>query len=98
MASLPSLPKGTHFTKGPYPKKYTAHIPNGKGKVRKVSFGHQDYQQYRDSVPPSLGGGLWSNKNHLDPARRTNYRRRHGAQGYYRNPYTPAWFSYYFLW
>lgn len=65
----PALPKGTRFTYGPGNKKYTAILPSGK----KVSFGHRDYEHYKDSVPKSLGGGLWTKKNHLDKQRRANY-------------------------
>ena len=88
------LPAGIRFVKGPPGKKYTAILPNGKH----VHFGSADYQQYKDSVPKKLGGGLWSHKDHLDDKRRNSYRARHGAQGYYKIKYTPAWFSYYFLW
>jgi hypothetical protein len=88
------LPAGIRFVKGPLGKKYTAILPNGKH----VHFGSSSYQQYKDSVPKRLGGGLWSQKNHLDEQRRKSYRARHGAQGYYKIKYTPAWFSYYFLW
>lgn len=88
------LPKGTYFVRGPGYKKYTAHVPG----YNSVSFGDKRYEQFKDSVPKQLGGGLYSNKNHNDPKRRANYRRRHGAQGYYKKKYSPAWFSYYFLW
>ena len=96
----PSLPKGTRFKKGPAKKKYTAILPNGK----LVHFGHRDYQHYKDSVPTRLGGGLWSHKNHMDKSRRQNYRRRHGGMKCkdgtkcINKKYSPAWFSYYFLW
>lgn len=96
----PTLPKGTRFTYGPGNKKYTAILPSGK----KVSFGHRDYEHYKDSVPKSLGGGLWTKKNHLDKQRRANYRTRHGGlrckdgTQCITKKYTPAWFSYYFLW
>jgi hypothetical protein len=96
----PALPKGIKFQKGTGKKKYTAILPNGK----KVHFGHRDYQHYRDSVPKKLGGGKWSHKDHLDPKRRTNYRKRHGGMickdgvKCISKRYSPAWFSYYFLW
>lgn len=96
----PTLPNGIKFVKGPGKKKYTALLPNGK----KVHFGHRDYQQYKDSVPKRLGGGQWSHKDHRDPDRRKNYRKRHegmrckdGTKCITRK-YSPAWFSYYFLW
>lgn len=91
---VPALPEGIRFQKGPSGKKYTAILPSGK----RVHFGASDYEQYKDSVPKNLGGQLWSHKDHLDEKRRKSYRARHGAQGYYKIKYTPAWFSYYFLW
>ena len=45
----------------------------------KVHFGHQDYEQYRDSVPKIMGGGLWSHRDHQDSKSRKNYRSRNGA-------------------
>lgn len=91
---MPKLPPGTRFVKGPGFKKYTAIIPDHG----RVSFGDKRYQQFKDSVPKRLGGGLYSNKDHGDAKRRLNYRRRHGAQGYYKKPLTPAWFSWFYLW
>lgn len=101
----PHLPKGTRFVvprKGK--KKYTAILPRPKGKVERVSFGHRDYEQFKDQVPENLGGGRWSHKDHGDPERRRRYRRRHGAQMCkdgrlcVERRYSPAWFSYHFLW
>lgn len=92
--------QGIRFEKGPRCSKYTAILPDGK----RVNFGHKSYQQFKDSVPKSKGGGLWSHKDHGDPIRRDNYRQRHGSR---KNPqgklykdikYSPEWFSYYFLW
>ena len=94
------LQKGIIFKKGVGTKKYTAILPSGK----KVHFGHSDYEHYKDSVPKKLGGGIWSHKNHLDPQRRKNYRKRHGGMmckdgtKCISKRYSPAWFSYYFLW
>ncbi len=94
------LAKDVYFTRGPGYKKYTAHLPNG----RVVHFGDTRYEHYKDSVPKSLGGGIWSKANHLDPKRRKNYRKRHGAAVCKNGErcvdvrYSPAWFSYYFLW
>lgn len=94
------LSKNIQFIKGSGKHKYTAILPNGK----RVHFGHIDYEQYKDSVPISQGGGLWSHLDHLDSKRRKNYRIRHGAL-YCKNgqqctsiKYSPAWFSYYLLW
>lgn len=95
------------FTKGRYPYKYSAKITyakNGKKKTKTVNFGHQDYEQYMDSVPIELGGQKWKHKNHLDKERRRRYRSRHmgimskdGTRSY-KKIFTPSWFSYYFLW
>mgnify|MGYP001181122024 CR=1 FL=1 len=100
----PPLPKGTTFqVPSTGNKKYTAIIPLD-GKMRRVSFGHKEYQHYKDSVPASLGGQKWKHKNHMDAARRKNYRARHGALVCSNGvlciniKYSPAWFSYYFLW
>lgn len=99
-SALPKLPAGTRFQRGPGRYKYTAVLPSGK----RVNFGHRDYEQYRDRVPKRLGGGLWTHKNHGDAQRRANYRKRHSgvrqASGRraVTQPYTPAWFSYHFLW
>jgi hypothetical protein len=102
----PRLPKDTVFVvpeKGK--KKYTAIVPRDGGKTQiRVSFGHRDYQHYRDQVPVGMGGGKWSHKDHNDPQRRANYRKRHAGilsadgEPSYLKRYTPAWFSYYFLW
>lgn len=94
------LMKGIYFVPGPGYKKYTAILPDGK----KVHFGHRNYQHFKDSVPSELGGGIWSHKNHNDPARRKNYRTRHAGMvckdgtKCITKKYSPAWFSYYFLW
>lgn len=100
----PALPKGITFHVPPTgTKKYTATFSSG-GTIRRVSFGHRDYEHFRDAVPASLGGQRWKHKNHLDPARRKNYRQRHGAlmcsdgRPCIAKRYSPAWFSYYFLW
>ena len=103
---MPTLPKGIKFVKGTGTKKYTAIIPPNKTfpKGKRVSFGHKDYQHFKDSVPKSQGGGKWSHKDHGDKDRRKNYRKRHGAQKCkdgktcYKIKYSPSWFSYYFLW
>ena len=101
----PRLPQGTRFiVPRAGKKKYTAILPLPGGKSRRVSFGHRDYQQFKDQVPKAMGGGRWSRKDHGDRGRRTNYRRRHGAQKCgdgtlcIKRRYSPAWFSYYFLW
>jgi hypothetical protein len=96
----PSIPKVEYFKKGPRKYKYTAVMKDGS----KVNFGHKDYQHYKDQVPKKMGGGLWTHKNHGDSARRKNYRKRHGGMvckdgsKCITHKYSPAWFSYYFLW
>lgn len=82
------------FEVGPYPYKYTAILSNGK----KVSFGHQKYQQYHDKI------GYYKHLDHNDKKRRDSYRARHtkiklkdGSFAVNR-PYSPAWFSLHYLW
>jgi hypothetical protein len=81
-------------------KKYKAILPNGKS----VMFGARDYQQYKDSVPEAQGGGKWSHLDHKDEKRLKNYQARHGGvltkegKKAISVKYSPAWFSYYFLW
>lgn len=95
------LPKGIKFVvpKKGY-KKYTAILPNGK----RVSFGDRRYEHYKDQIPKNLGGKKWSQKDHKDKERRRNYRKRHGAlkckdgKKCISKKYSPAWFSYHFLW
>lgn len=82
------------FVKGPYPKKYTAILPDGK----RVHFGDRRYQHYKDTVPKRQGGKRWTHKDHLDPKRRKSYRARHGARDHHKKMHSPAWFSYHFLW
>lgn len=91
--------KGIKFEKGPRCSKYTAILPDGK----RVNFGHKGYEQYKDLVPKSQGGGLWSHKDHLDKERRDRYRTRHTRiskdGGLTKDKkYSPEWFSYYLLW
>lgn len=94
------LPAGIRFVEGKGKHKYTAILPNGK----RVSFGARGYQHYKDSVPKNKGGGIWSSENHLDEARRASYHARHGALRCKNGvrcievEYSPAWFSYHFLW
>lgn len=96
----PALPRGTRFVPGPGRYKYTAVLPSGK----RVHFGHRQYQHYRDAVPRSMGGGRYARLNHVDKARRRNYRARHAGvrtksgRRAYTVRYSPSWFSYHFLW
>ena len=45
-----------------------------------------------------MGGGLFTHLNHGDAARRKAFKARHGAQGHYKKQFSPAWFSWHFLW
>jgi len=89
-----------YFDIGPGRFKYTAVMRNGK----RVNFGSRDYQQYKDSVPRRLGGGQWSDKDHMDKDRRESYRRRHAGilnrdgKPAYKVKYSPSWFAYNYLW
>lgn len=96
------------FEKGSGKHKYKAVFKtpvNINGRMRKsVSFGHRDYQHYKDTVPKNLGGGKWSHKNHGDASRRAAYRARHGGVKTSKGKkavnvkYSPAWFSLKYLW
>ena len=93
------LSKKIRFIRAPYPKKYTAIMPDGS----RSSFGDRRYEQYKDSVPKSQGGGLYAYLNHKDKDRRKAYRKRHssiltGTKRAIDVKYSPAWFSYYYLW
>jgi hypothetical protein len=64
-----------------------------------ISFGALGYQHYKDLI------GSYSKLDHLDKYRRRLYRARHAAifQANSRTPsyqirYTPAWFSWRYLW
>ena len=99
------LPRGTKFiVPATGYKKYQAIIPLPNGKTKLVSFGDRRYQQYKDSVPKSMGGGKYTSKNHLDKQRRASYRARHGSltckngEKCIAVKFSPAWFSYYYLW
>ena len=64
------------FKRGPYPKKYTAHIKNKKTKkMRKIHFGDRRYQQYKDRTPLKL----YKYKNHGSRKRMRNYFNRHSG-------------------
>lgn len=80
-----------------------SNIKNKKYKVKvdskyTIHFGHTKYQHYKDKI------GLYSNLDHNDKKRRTDYRRRaskiKNKQGAftYKIPYTSNWFAYNFLW
>lgn len=81
-------------------KKYMVTLRDGK----KVTFGDRRYEHYKDRVPKHAGGQNWSHLDHRDQKRRHRYRARHGAlkckngQTCIDIKYSPAWFSYHFLW
>ena len=96
----PPLPPGTRFEKAAGIAKYVAALPDG----RRIAFGDSRYEHFRDAVPKSLGGKIWSSKDHLDTARRKAYRSRAEGQRTATGKraidvkFSPAWFSYHFLW
>ena len=75
-------------------KKYSAILKNkDTGRTIAINFGDTRYQQYKDST----GLGLYSHLDHIDKERRSRYRSRHKVHlkpGYY----SPAYFSYRYLW
>ena len=75
-------------------KKYDGLIQNKKtGKIKRVAFGDLQHEHFKDKAL-----GLFSHLDHNDPKRRTLYQKRHGAQGFQNIKYSPAWFSWRFLW
>jgi len=74
-------------------KKYMA-VLEKNGKLRKVHFGDSRYEHFRDSTPERF----WKHLDHLDEKRRQKYRLRAGRQGYQKIKYSPAWFSWNYLW
>tara|TARA_B100000963_G_C22629429_1_gene674102 strand:+ start:48 stop:353 length:306 start_codon:yes stop_codon:yes gene_type:complete len=94
------------FTKGPFPKKYTAHLQNKKTKKKRIlHFGDRRYQQYRDRTDLKL----YKHNNHNTRKRMQNYFLRHSgtrkrgeaiakekrkSNGFY----TPKLLSHKFLW
>ena len=57
------------FSQGPGKKKYTARVYRNGKLIKTTSFGHKDYQQYKDRT----GLKLYSHLDHLDKDRRKNY-------------------------
>lgn len=88
------------FVKGPGYKKYTAIITMNNGKKKKVNFGDKRYQHYKDRTSKKI----WNHLDHNDPQRRKQYRARHSKiklkDGRIAKNvrYTPAWFSWNYLW
>lgn len=76
-------------------KKYMAVlVRKGDNKIKQVHFGDSRYSQFEDKT----GLDLYSHKNHYDLKRRANYRARHSAKGHHLKKYTPAYYSYNYLW
>jgi hypothetical protein len=88
-----------YWSRGTANKKYKVVIEDKYGNRKTVQFGAirddgTPYEQYEDKTPLQL----YTTYNHYDLKRRQNYRHRHGAKGYHRKVFSPAWFSYWFLW
>ena len=64
------------FERGPRKKKYTAYVRDKKKKtVRKIHFGHKDYQQYKDRTPLKL----YKVRDHGTRKRMQRYFMRHSG-------------------
>lgn len=84
-----------YWYQGDYPKKYKVIVVDPKNNTKKtVQFGSRLHGQYKDITPLRL----YSSYDHMDRKRRDNYRKRHGASGHQKIKFTPAWFSWWFLW
>lgn len=73
-------------------KKYAAVMHYRDGTTRTVHFGDTRYQHFRDRTPLRAFAHL----DHTDPARRANYKARHGSTRHVR--YSPSWFADKYLW
>lgn len=63
--------------RGPKFKKYTAYIKNNATKrIRKIHFGDNRYEQYKDRTKL----GLYSRNNHNNKLRQNNYYNRHSGE------------------
>ena len=61
---------------GKYPKKYTAIVSNKcTGRTRRVHFGDQRYEQYKDRTKLAL----YAKQNHSNRRRMRNYYSRHSG-------------------
>ena len=91
--------KGVKIGKYTY---YKSTNPNKKLMVivdgKKIHFGARNMQHYKDRT------GIWKSKDHLDPKRRENYRKRAGGiKGKdgnltYKNPTKANYHAYHILW
>ena len=82
------------WSEGTGNKKYKVKIFKNDKKIKTVQFGDKRYQQYQDNTPLKL----YSFMDHNDKNRRRLYRLRHGGKGYQKILFSPAWFSWNFLW
>jgi len=75
-------------------KKYDAILKNKEtGRIVKVGFGDNRYENYADKT----GLNLYSNLLHGDKERRRLYRLRH-QKDIKDGIYSPGYFAYYYLW
>jgi len=94
------------FERGPRFKKYTAYVRNRQTrKTRKIHFGDNRYQQYKDRTPNKL----YTRKNHGDRKRMHRYFTRHSGERtrsraidkekkFSGGKYTPKLLSHIYLW
>ena len=94
------------FERGPNHKKYTAYVKNKATKrTRKIHFGDNRYEQYKDRTPL----GLYAPGDHGDARRQRNYYSRHSGVGNRKKAidkerreskgyYTPKLLSHRYLW
>ena len=82
------------WSKGSGNKKYKVVVYKKNGTKKTIQFGDKRYEQFRDKTPLHL----YSKKDHGDSTRRKAYRTRHGAQGNHLKVFSPAWFSWHYLW
>jgi hypothetical protein len=87
------------FERGPGHHKYVAWVTLKDGKLGPIYFGDKRYGHFKDRAL-----GLYRQQDHLDKARRIAYRKRHGAirladgRRAVDVKYSPAWFSWHYLW
>ena len=71
--------------------KYDAILKNKKtGEIRRIPFGHKQYQQYKDLI------GEYSQLDHGDEKRRQLYRKRHKGEDKYK--FSSGYFALRYLW
>jgi hypothetical protein len=74
-------------------KKYDGILQNKQtGKIKRVPFGDQRYQHFKDRT----GLKMYSHLDHNDDKRRKNYLARHAKNDKFK--FSSAWFSSTFLW